>query len=57
MYSEENKVYRGECWNCEPYGFGQLTSERFKYIGEFKNGDFDGFGKMEKLTGCTVYDG
>lgn len=53
----DDLVYRGEVWNCEPNGFGQLTSKEQKYIGQFKHADFHGDGKLENLLNCTVYDG
>jgi hypothetical protein len=43
-------------WNCEPYGFGQLIGPGFEYIGEFKEGELNGHGKL-KEKGKEVYDG
>jgi len=49
-------VYQGQVWNCEPYGFGQLIGPGFEYIGEFKEGELNGHGKL-KEKGKEVYDG
>jgi len=40
-------VLKGEFWDCHLHGFGQLTSSTLKYIGEFRHGEYDGFGKLE----------
>lgn len=51
----DGRYFQGQVWNCEPYGFGQLTGKGFEYIGDFKEGEFDGFGKLGDMTG--VYEG
>ena len=43
------KVSKGWFWDCELHGFGCTKSGSHKYIGDFKEGDFDGFGKLEDL--------
>lgn len=45
QFADERR-YQGQVWNCEPYGFGQLMGPNFEYIGEFKEGEFNGFGKL-----------
>ena len=37
--SSEHRVLKGEFWDCELHGFGQLISSTIKYIGEFRNGE------------------
>lgn len=53
----EQKVLKGEFWDCCLHGFGQLTSSTIKYIGEFRNGEYDGFGKLEDLEQLQRYVG
>ena len=50
-------MLKGEFWDCHLHGFGQLTSSNVKYIGEFRDGDFDGFGKLELLDQLQRYVG
>lgn len=45
----EQKVQKGEFYDCVLHGFGQLTSHNVRYIGQFRDGDCDGFGKLEYL--------
>lgn len=44
-------------WEYVPHGFGEMTSDLFRYIGDFKNGDFCGNGKYEDLKTNMVYTG
>lgn len=53
----ERKVLKGEFWDCELHGFGQIHSQYFKYVGEFRHGEEDGFGKLEDLEQLTRYVG
>jgi len=50
-------VLKGEFWDCHLHGFGQRTSSTLKYIGEFRNGEHDGFGKLEDLEHLQRYVG
>ena len=56
-YGDGVTVYRGEFWDMKPQGFGQMTTKNIKYIGEFKEGDYDGMGRLENSELCTRYVG
>ena len=55
--TSEQMVLKGEFWDCLLHGFGQLTSSTMKYIGEFRHGEYDGFGKLEDLVKLHRYVG
>lgn len=47
--TSDQKVLKGEFWDCDLHGFGQIHSRYFKYVGEFRHGEQDGFGKLEDM--------
>ena len=53
----DQKVLKGEFWDCELHGFGQTHSRYFNYVGEFRHGMKDGFGKREDLEALHRYVG
>lgn len=47
--SPDNKVYIGQFYNGDMYGFGQIFTDNFNYQGMIKNGKFDGHGLYEEF--------
>ena len=56
-YGDGITVYRGEFQDMQPHGFGQMTKNNTKYIGEFKAGNYDGMGRLENDESGTKYVG
>lgn len=48
-----NGIYEGAVVNNTPHGNGVLTTDEYKYNGEFKNGLFDGYGILDHTYGFT----
>jgi len=46
-YKNPNKTYVGDYERNLKHGYGVLTLEKYKYIGQFKNGKMDGPGQFE----------
>ena len=45
---DNTTIFRGEFNNGKKNGFGELLGSQFKYLGNFKNSQFSGIGKIEK---------
>ena len=55
--NKEGSIYVGDFVNDIRCGKGDLTTENYHYIGEFRNNKFNGKGKIEFLNDESMYEG
>jgi hypothetical protein len=50
-------IYKGNLINGEMCGYGDLKTQNFRYVGEFKNNLFEGYGKLYNVITNEYYEG